>query len=147
MPLPSYTCIRQTAIQVELVRACIEAGECDSVSTWAVHPLCFTGVCFLLFIIHLLSRVFVLSMSEMFSHWHQPQCCVIRLCSRAVCAMLRWEEILQQSPEILQGQRFSCPFLAAPAFSIFTITWLIKGRVSALTDLVRCWIPRKGFLS
>lgn len=93
LPLPSYTCIRQTAVQVELVRACIEAGECDSVSTRAVHPLCFTGVCFLLFIIHLLSRVFVLSMSEMFSHWHQPQCCVIRLCSRAVCAMLRWEKI------------------------------------------------------
>lgn len=61
---------------------------------------------------------------RLFPHLHHPQDCVIRLCSRAVCAMLGWEEIqgqLQQSPEILQGQRFSCPLLAAPAFSIFTI--------------------------
>lgn len=103
----------------------------------------------LLFIVHLLSRVFVLRVCEMFSHLHHPQYCVIRLCSRAVCAMLAWEEIqgqLQQSPEILQGQRFSCSLLAAPAFSIFTITWLIKGRVSSLTDVVRHWIPRKGFM-
>lgn len=63
--------------------------------------------------------------------------------------MLGWEEIrgqLQQSPEILQGQTFSCPLLVAPAFSIFTITWLIKGRISVLTDVGRCWIPRREFL-
>lgn len=46
LPFPSFTCIRQAAIQVELVRACTEAGACDAVSTRAVHPLCFTGVCF-----------------------------------------------------------------------------------------------------
>lgn len=120
LPLPSYTCIRQVAIQVELVRACSEAGACDSVST----GLCITAFyrcVLLLFIVHLLSRVSVLRVSEMFSHLHHPQCCVIRLCSRAVCALLGWEEIqgqLQQSREILQGQKFSCPLLAAPAFSI-----------------------------
>ncbi|RLV96838.1 hypothetical protein DV515_00012422 [Chloebia gouldiae] len=38
---------------------------------------------------------------------------------------------------VLQGQRFSCPLLAAPAFSIFTITWLMKGRVSALDSQKR----------
>lgn len=97
---------------------------------------CVLQVCvLLLFVVHLLSRVCVLCVSEMFSHLHHPQFCVIRLCSRAVCAMLGWKEIqgqLQQSPEILQGQRFSCPLLAAPAFCIFTITLLMKGRVSAL---------------
>lgn len=105
---------------------------------WA-HGLCIhcvLQVCvLLLFIVYLLSRVFVLRVSEMFSHLHHPQLCVIRLCSGAVCAMLGWKEIqgqLQQSPEILQGQEISCPLLAAPAFSIFTITWLMKGRVSAL---------------
>lgn len=91
----------------------------------------------------------MLRVSELFPHLHHPQCCVIRLCPRALCALLGWEEIqgqLQQSPEILQGQRFSSPLLAAPAFSIFTIiTWLMKGTVSALTDVVRCGIPRKGF--
>lgn len=54
--------------------------------------------------------------------------------------MLGWKEIqgqLQQSPEILQGQRFSCPLLAAPAFSISTITWVMKGRVSALDSQKR----------
>lgn len=52
--------------------------------------------------------------------------------------MLGWEEIQgQQSPEILQGQRFPCPLLAAPAFSIFTITLLMKGRVSALDSQKR----------
>lgn len=104
----------------------------------------------LLFIVRLLSSVFVLRVSEMFSHLHHPQCCVIRRCAPGQSVPCwEWEEIqgqLQQSPEILQGQRFSCPLLAAPAFSIFTITWLIKRRVSALTDLVRRWITRKGHI-
>lgn len=147
LPLPSYTCIRQVAIQVELVRACSEAGACDSVST----GLCITAFyrcVLLLFIVHLLSRVSVLRVSEMFSHLHHPQCCVIRLCSRAVCALLGWEEIqgqLQQSREILQGRNF--PVLSLlPQHLAFTIIWLIKGRVSALTHLVRLWIPRKELM-
>lgn len=84
---------------------------------WA-HGLCIhcvLQVCvLLLFIVYLLSRVFVLRVSQMFSHLHHPQLCVIRLCPRAVCAMLGWKEIqgqLQQSPEILQGQEI---FLSSP---------------------------------
>lgn len=114
---------RQAAIQVELVRACTEAGACDSEHTGCASTVFYRCV-LLLFVIHLLSRVFVLRVSEVFHICIIPST-VIRLCSRAVCAMLGWEEIqgqLQQSPEILQGQRFSCSLLAAPAFSIFTTT-------------------------
>lgn len=62
--MASYTCIRQAAIQVELVRACTEAGVCGSVSTQAVHPLCFTGVCFCCLSSICFSRVFVPPVSE-----------------------------------------------------------------------------------
>lgn len=75
----------------------------------------------------------MLCVSDVFhsGHSHHPQCCVIKHCAagdgrRSVAAGKRGQS--QQSPEIPQCQRIFCPSpLVAPAFTIFAITFLIKG--------------------